>query len=394
MLRRRGEPDIALVESTARLAAPSWRPDGSLLTFQRQTDTGNTLEMVILSEPVLVRPIEVAEKLVTAPVSWRDRMHMLYTADGSIRTRGFEDRRSRPLNFRARVKAPEAPPPRQIVRRELEVADAPDGRLVIRAARLFDGIWKGYRENMDVVIEHGRIVAVEARRARDDGTVLDLGNVTVMPGLVDARSRLPGSLAAGTAVLAYGVTTIAVARSDPDYDPARWESETTPGPRLVFVDEPASPADFVSIADAATPGISGLLESRQAKAFHQIDRPPRRFSMPPDLTATAGPIIAVSQPNGLAPGIGLHAELRALQAAGLNGEQVLHAAGKNAAVVLGVENQVGTIIPGALADLLLVSGDPLDSVSAALNIVAIVRNGRFFSAVNLLERAASGAIVE
>ena len=60
----------------------------------------------------------------------------------------------------------------------------------------------------------------------------------------------------------------------------------------------------------------------------------------------------------------------------------------------GLEHQVGTILPGALADLLLVSGDPLDDVADALNIVAVVRNGRFFSMVSLLERAVSIENVE
>ena len=94
------------------------------------------------------------------------------------------------------------------------------------------------------------------------------------------------------------------------------------------------------------------------------------------------------------PGLALHAELRALAASGLSGEQVLHAAGRNAAIILGLENQIGTIMPGALADLVLVSGDPLNKVNDTLNIVAVIRNGRFFSLVNLLERAAVTAHVE
>ena len=46
------------------------------------------------------------------------------------------------------------------------------------------------------------------------------------------------------------------------------------------------------------------------------------------------------------------------------------------------------------ADLVLVSGDPLKNVNEALNIIAIVRNGRFFSMISLLERAASEENVE
>ena len=51
-----------------------------------------------------------------------------------------------------------------------------------------------------------------------------------------------------------------------------------------------------------------------------------------------------------------------------------------------------TDLPGSAfqlkADLVLLAGDPLNNVSDTLNIVAVVRNGRFYSLINLLERAA------
>jgi len=130
--------------------------------------------------------------------------------------------------------------------------------------------------------------------------------------------------------------------------------------------------------------------SAEALGSMQINGPLMVKALP----GNAGSIAVGSKANRLAPGLALHAELRALQAAGLSGEQALHAAGKNGALLLGAENQVGAIVPGALADLVLVSGDPLEDVSDALNIVAVVRNGRFFSAVSLLERAADAVNVE
>jgi hypothetical protein len=44
--------------------------------------------------------------------------------------------------------------------------------------------------------------------------------------------------------------------------------------------------------------------------------------------------------------------------------------------------------------MILVSGDPLNNVEDALNIVAVVRNGRFFSLVRLLEQANATSGVE
>lgn len=482
VLRRLGEAEQDLIVSDLPLSSPSWRPDGSLLTYLRHGEEGSSLEMVILSDPPLARVLDAGEDHFSSPVSWRDRTRLVYTADGAIKTRDFEDRRSRPLPFRAVVRNNEPRGPRTIPKRELSVVNPPQGRLVIRGARLFDGIWTGYRERMDVLIEGGRVIAVEPRRGWDDATILDLGNVTVMPGLIDSWSGSPAGLRDGPAILAYGVTTIVSSSFDEDADVAidrsSWENEVMPGPRILpaatvvantvttgrstnFLVEfapatatieanraaiqtwrdlgvpivvnnwtigrrlnadillgadalpsvsrhgkyrqfgdarqnsGAAPATLISgLADAGTPGIVTLLNSRQAVELDQSTRPVRRLAQTPILAATSALIVAGSEPNGLAPGLALHAEIRALQAAGLSGEQALHAAGKNAAAMLGLDNQIGTITPGAMADLILVGGDPLENVDDLLKIVAVVRNGRFFSLVSLLERARNATDVE
>lgn len=394
MLRRHGESPIALAESSSPLLAPAWRPDGSLLTFLRQSPEGLALEMAILSEPPLVRVIDESERYAPAPVAWLDRHTMFYAADGLLRSRGFEDRRSRLLHFRAQPKPIVRPEPVVVTPRKLEVIDPPAGRLVIRAGRVFDGIWQGYRHNLDLIIESGRVVAIEPRQEQEEGVVLDLPGATVIPGLIDARSAPLASPGEGAALLAYGVTTVATASDRLPFDVTALESEAVPGPRVVALAPSARPPDTISIADGGTPGLAALLQSRQARRLGHGLRPPRGSSAPSDFAAFAGRAVIGSEPNQLAPGLALHAELRALQAAGFSGEQALHAAGRNAARALGLENQVGTIAQGALADLVLVSGDPLADVSDALNIIAVVRNGRFFSLVRLLEEAGATHDVE
>ncbi len=392
-LRRRNEPPVILVESEVPISAPSWRPDGSLLTYLRHGEDGTSLQMMILSDPVLIRTIDDSASLGPAPVSWRDRMRMVYTAGGMVQTRGFEDRRSRPLHFRALLEPVPEPPPRVITRRQVDIVDASNERLIIRAARLFDGIWRGYRPDMDVITEGGRIVEVERRRERDDGTVLDLGDITIMPGLIDAWSAPVPELSLGPAILSYGVTTIAVPGDVTPFDAELWERSDPPGPRLItWVDDISD--DVSSVADASTPGVLRLVETRQARMLDHMIRPGRRFPSLPALTSEPVDLVAASQPNRMPPGFGLHAELRAHVRAGLTPEQALHAAGRNPARILGMENQAGTIIPGALADLVLVTGDPLADIDATLNVVAVVRNGRFFSLVSLLERAGNNANVE
>jgi hypothetical protein len=468
VLRRFGEPEVVLLVSDQPLSSLSWRPDSTLLTLLTRDGDELSINMVILSQPPLVRKLITGEDFFAAPVSWRNRHELLYTADGFIRTRKFEDLRSSSLPFRATVRDPEIRPKTVVAKRELELVDPPSGRLVIRGARLFDGIWDGYREHMDVVIDSGRISTVTESRSWDDATLLDLGDVTILPGFIDAWSSMPTGPAAqaGPGMLAYGVTTIVT--DEPLPADKQWEGEQSPGPRVLsaadiavspqdgdendyfFVRVPAGdpgdtatreaaqawrargvpivaeswntglgigadllvgvdslpsspvggqyqdmqvaarqePVTLISgLADAGTPGISSLLNSRQARELGQSKPPGRRFPAIPQLVASKASVVLGSKPNGLPPGLALHAELRALASAGLEGSELLHATGSGAAMLLGLENQIGRITPGAFADLVLVKGDPLVNPADALAIVAVVRNGRFFSLVGLLDRA-------
>jgi imidazolonepropionase-like amidohydrolase len=130
-----------------------------------------------------------------------------------------------------------------------------------------------------------------------------------------------------------------------------------------------------------------LLGSRQAGLLGKYPTAIRRFTDKPRLNSHSSSIVLGSEPNGLPPGIALHAEFLALAESGLIAEQALRTAGVNAAAALGVNLQIGRIAPGASADLVLIDGDPLENINDARNIVGIVRNGRFYSAIGLIERA-------
>ncbi|MDH3533852.1 MAG: hypothetical protein OEO82_13045, partial [Gammaproteobacteria bacterium] len=182
ILRRRGRPEETLLSTTDRIAAPSWRPDGSLITFFRKNASGTSIDMVILSQPRLVRPYVSGENFVLAPVSWLDRHRMLYTADGTIRQRLFNSWTSSPLPFRATIRPASAAAPAGTGRRRLPSIDEPDGRLIIRASRMFDGLGGGYQADRDIIIDGGRITAVEPRGDRSGSIVIDMGDLTVLPG--------------------------------------------------------------------------------------------------------------------------------------------------------------------------------------------------------------------
>ena len=394
VLRRLGEPEEILVSGSERLAGPSWRPDGSLITFWREGDDETTLDMVILSQPRLVRRYMGGEDYVRSPVSWLDEHRMFYSAGGVIRQRLFNSWSSRTVPFRATIQTTPDVVVEQ-VRRTLPRIDEPDGRLVIHAARLFDGIGGRYLRDRDIVIDRGRIVSVEAHEDRPGTIVIDMGDLAVLPGYVDAQARLPDEVdtSTGPLLLSAGVTTIVADHPEAEHLNTIWSGKVMPGPRLL----PATDwqvADYSSLADSMTPQLEALLQSRPARLMKFEEPVARRFSEPRTFDAGMTAVVLGSSPNGMPAGIALHAELRALVAARLKPEQALRAAGVNAAAALGADPALGRIATGAVADLVFVDGDPLEDINSALNVVAVVRNGRFFSVAGLIDRSQIDETVE
>ena len=140
------------------------------------------------------------------------------------------------------------------------------------------------------------------------------------------------------------------------------------------------------LADANTPGLRSLFGARQAGAQNLAPVSTRHLDSVPMLAGRSGGLVVGSAPSRLPAGLALHAELNALVAAGVSAERVFAAAGVNAARLLGLSGQIGEITPGARADLVLVLGDPLQTVSASKDVVGVVRGGQFFSLSSLLER--------
>jgi hypothetical protein len=394
VLREHGQAEEILVTGDERIAGPSWRPDGTLVMFWREMGVGWSLDMVILSEPRLVRQYANGEAFATTPVSWLDKHRMFYTADGHIRQRLFNSWSSMTVPFRAAV---EAQPVTTVerVRRSLPRIDEPRGTLVIHAARLFDGIVGTYQRDIDIVIDGGHIRSVEPHRDRPGDIAIDMGDLVVMPGIVDAHARLPidAGEASGPLLLAAGLTTVVAEHAQAEHLNTVWSGKDVPGPRLLPVaDWPVG--QYSGLADKTTPGLDVLLQSRAARLIGVDPDVPRRFSETPTIDHGRTDVVLGSHSSGLPAGVGAQAELLALAAAGLKPEQALRAAGANAAAALGVDPNLGRVATGAVADLVFVDGDPLDSVDDALDIVAVVRNGRFFSVPGLIDRSANAETVE
>ena len=78
----------------------------------------------------------------------------------------------------------------------------------------------------------------------------------------------------------------------------------------------------------------------------------------------------------LTPGYSLHKELELLAEAGLSNLEVLRSATITPAEFFGLENQIGTIEAGKLADLVILNENPLESISNTQNINLVISKGQ------------------
>jgi imidazolonepropionase-like amidohydrolase len=88
------------------------------------------------------------------------------------------------------------------------------------------------------------------------------------------------------------------------------------------------------------------------------------------------------------PGFSLHEELQRFVAAGFTPMEALQTATLNPAKFLGVEDRLGTIEKGKLADLVLLDANPLDDIRNTQKIAAVIVNGRYLSREDLDKRLA------
>ena len=85
----------------------------------------------------------------------------------------------------------------------------------------------------------------------------------------------------------------------------------------------------------------------------------------------------------LYPGFALHDELGLLVRAGLTPMEALQRATRNPARYFGLEDSLGTIEKGKLADLVLLEADPLKDIGNTRKISAVVLNGRLVTRLTL-----------
>lgn len=99
----------------------------------------------------------------------------------------------------------------------------------------------------------------------------------------------------------------------------------------------------------------------------------------PLLAGTDSAFIAGGQETMVLFGEGIHEELELLVESCLSPFEALKTATINAAECLGLGNCLGSIEPGKLADLVILSSNPLENISNIRNIEAVVLGGKYFS---------------
>jgi imidazolonepropionase-like amidohydrolase len=100
--------------------------------------------------------------------------------------------------------------------------------------------------------------------------------------------------------------------------------------------------------------------------------------------AGAGLLLGSDTPNPFViPGLSVHEELQNLVDSGLTPYQALSAGTRDAAEFLGVAAEIGTVAIGKRADLILVEGNPLESVANLSRRTGVMIRGHWYSAADL-----------
>jgi Tol biopolymer transport system component/imidazolonepropionase-like amidohydrolase len=202
---------------------PLWSPDGRHLAF-------------VVESVAWVAPVDASGKLtgdprqvtdeVTDSLAWRGSGALVYLSNGRLRMTGIDGGGARTIRLDFSWRRPRPP-----------------DRTIIHAGAVWDGDAERLRNDMDIVVEGGRIA--EVRPHRDGPGVVDARTLVAMPGLIDIhnhwhlRGRQWGDRQ-GRLWLSYGITTTR-SPGDPVYQMLETrealEAGTRVGPRYLGTGE-------------------------------------------------------------------------------------------------------------------------------------------------------------
>jgi imidazolonepropionase-like amidohydrolase len=235
-------------------------------------------------------------------------------------------------------------------------------------------------------------MAALVRAAGDEARRLGLPLIVHATGLREAKE----ALRAGARLLVHGVGDLPV---DDEFLRLAKEHGTTYCPTLTVlggyvelwegaasgkepaVDDPGGCVDRATLArvrETASAGAERVDRKRlEARAASLGERRKLEAENLRRVVAAGIPVaMGTDAGNPLTlHGPSVHAEMEAMQAAGLSPMQVLVAATRNAAAAMGRLADLGTVEKGKVADLLLVGGDPTADVANLRKVETVVRAG-------------------
>lgn len=104
----------------------------------------------------------------------------------------------------------------------------------------------------------------------------------------------------------------------------------------------------------------------------------------------AGGLVGVGS-HGELQGLGYHWELRMMEMGGMTPVEILQAATRDGARIIGVEQDLGTLEVGKLADLVVLRSNPLQAIANANDIAYVMQNGVLYQGDTLAVVPRGGA---
>jgi len=450
-LRLKSGQLLQVSDEAGRVFLPRVSADGRFVAFLETAGYGPwdaaSLELIEIESPF--RSTTLATGLFDArDLSWQGSQVRLVARDAAAReplARVFvtpaADTGALPAAGSPSPAAAPAPLPAELLPRWQPAAVGPP--YVIRAGRMFDGIRDSYTYLVDIHVE-GRRIANIVRRGQLPlpERVIDVGESTVLPGLIDVHAHLSAVAGSepGRLWLAHGITTVREVMADPREALERaeaWAGGQQPGPRLVI--SPGAPLAGLAVPPGSpivigqgqvARGLAHGIAEQLAREAARTPLPlpavlaPGAGGGPPELSLStlgrsyqdvigrlnasgawlptgigalaaadpagggaslAGTIERVMRSSGriaigsdapaVAYGSGFHDELELLAGQGIPKAQILRWATAGGGLALGLSQELGTLEPGRLADLVVIDGDPLDDLDDLRQIEAVVMAG-------------------
>jgi hypothetical protein len=89
--------------------------------------------------------------------------------------------------------------------------------------------------------------------------------------------------------------------------------------------------------------------------------------------------------GGVLPGFGNQREIELLVEAGFTAVEAIQVATQNGARFLGRDDEIGTLLPGRRADIVLIKGDPARNIAEIENVEIVFKDGIGYDSRKLVE---------